>query len=281
MFATSMGTARRNDLSDFKDIRRNGKIAMKLDEGESLVAVKPCTDDAHVLIATRAGKAIRFAVDEIRVFKSRDSVGVRAVKLAKDDVVVSMSVLNGIEANAEQRAAFIKYANAKRRAAGEEADDAAANAADAGEETTTSVELSEEEIAKFEAAEEILLTITENGYGKRTSAYEYRQTGRGGQGITNIVTSSRNGLVVATFPVETGDQIILMTDQAKIIRTSIEEIRIAGRNTQGVTIFRTADKEKVVSAVRIGADMAGSDDEDNAEEHVQTEGNAATTESSE
>lgn len=269
MFSTSMGTARRNDLSDFHDIRRNGKIAMKLDDGESLVDVRPCTDSDHVLIATRAGKAIRFAVDEIRVFKSRDSVGVRAVKLAQGDEVVSMSILKGIEATAEQRAAFIKYANAKRRAEGMEGEETP----EAGEESVATVELSAEEIATFEAAEEILLTITENGYGKRTTAYEYRVTGRGGQGITNIVTSARNGQVVATFPVESGDQIILMTDQAKMIRTSIEEIRIAGRNTQGVTIFRTATGEKVVSAVRIAADMVVDDISDDTET-TSEDGNA-------
>ena len=271
MFSTSMGTARRNDLSDFQDIRRNGKIAMKLDDGESLVGVKPCTDADHVMIATRAGKAIRFAVDEIRVFKSRDSVGVRAVKLANGDEVVSMSILTGIETTADERAAYIKYANAKRRAAGEEGDDAPAT--DNTDENVNAIELSPERIAEMEAAEQILLTITENGYGKRTSAYEYRQTGRGGQGITNIVTSARNGQVVSTFPVEAGDQIILMTDMAKIIRTSVEQIRIAGRNTQGVTIFRTADKEHVVSAVRISADMAGSDDEDATDDGA--EGTAA------
>ncbi len=258
MFSTSIGTARRNDLSDFHDIRRNGKIAMKLDAGESLVDVRPCTDADHVLIATRAGKAIRFAVDEIRVFKSRDSVGVRAVKLAKDDEVVSMSIVNGIEATPDERAAYIKYANAKRRANEDAADEATTPEAEE-ESSTTAIELSPERIAQLEAAEQILLTVTENGYGKRTSAYEYRVTGRGGQGITNIVTSARNGQVVATFPVEAGDQIILMTDQAKIIRTGIEEIRVAGRNTQGVTIFRTATNEKVVSAVRISADMAEDD----------------------
>ena len=284
MFATSMGTARRNDLSDFHDIRSNGKIAMKLDEGESLVAVRSCSDDQHVIIATRSGKAIRFAVDAIRVFKSRNSTGVRAIRLAGGDEVVSMSVIgNGSNAEPAERMAYIKFAAARRRAEGIESDDDAT--ADSDEEPTVEIDLDNDRIAELEEAEQVLLTITENGYGKRTTAFEYRKTNRGGKGITNIITSERNGKVVASMMVEAGDQIMLMTDQAKIIRTSIKDIRVAGRNTQGVTIFKTAGGEKVVSAVRIKGEMLEGDDiadaelESGAEESGNDDAEVATEKS--
>ena len=273
MFATSMGTARRNDLSDFHNVMRNGKIAMKLDEGESLISVRPCNDDSHVLVATKNGKAIRFAADAIRVFKSRASTGVRAIKLKDGDEVVSMSILGGgVGASPDERAAFVKYANAKRRLEGDDS-------ADDADEEVTSLTLTDEQIAEMEAKDEIILTLTENGFGKRTSYYEYRPTNRGGQGITNIVTSDRNGKVVASMLVEENDQIMLMTDQAKLIRTSVKDIRITGRNTQGVTVFKTGKNEKVVSAVRIRGDML--EDEDDVE--LDEDGNvieAATEENS-
>lgn len=266
MFATSMGTARRNDLSDFHNVMRNGKIAMKLDEGESLVAVRPCDESSHVLVATKQGKAIRFAADAIRVFKSRASTGVRAIRLADGDEVVSMSILHdGAGASVDERAAYLKLQAAKRRA--ESGEDELAEASDSAEdgEIANDIELSAERIAELEAKEDIVLTITVNGFGKRTSSYEYRTSNRGGKGIANIVTSARNGDVVSSIAVEEGDQIMLMTDQAKIIRTSVEDIRIAGRNTQGVTIFKTADGEKVVSAVRIKAAMLEEDEIEESE----------------
>lgn len=245
-FATAKGNARRNDLSDFHDIRANGKIAIRLDEGDKLVAVRPCTEKDHVLLAAKSGKCIRFPVDDVRVFKSRTSDGVRGMRLSGGDEVVSMSILHGIDCTAEERAAYVKYAAAKRRS------DDEAVADDAVDENVAEVTLSPERIAEMEAAEEFILTVTENGYGKRSSAYEYRTIGRGGSGITNIITSARNGKVVASQPVaQTGGQIMLMTDRATVIRTRIDDIRIAGRNTQGVTILKTASGEKVVSVVTL------------------------------
>jgi len=246
-FATAKGNARRNDLSDFHDIRSNGKIAIRLDEGDKLVAVRPCTEHDHVLLAAKSGKCIRFNVDDVRVFKSRTSDGVRGMRLAEGDEVVSMSILHGIDCTAEERAAYVKYASAKRRAD----DETVVVKEEAGEEKVAEVTLSPERIAEMEAAEEFILTITENGYGKRSSAYEYRTTNRGGSGITNIVTSARNGSVVASQPVEQVGQVMLMTNKATVIRTTLADIRIAGRNTQGVTILKTGTGEKVVSVVTL------------------------------
>jgi DNA gyrase subunit A len=266
MFATKSGNARRNDLSDFHDIRTNGKIAMKLDEGDRLIGVLVCDEKDHVLLAAKSGKCIRFPVDAIRVFKSRSSDGVRGMKLSEGDEVVSMSILKGIDTTAEERAAFVKYSAAKRRALlGDEGAESAAP--DAEEGAVSEITLSPERIAQLEEAEQFLLTITENGYGKRSSAYEYRTTNRGGSGITNIVTSERNGQVIASFPIGADDQIMLLTDKAKLIRTPVKDIRIAGRNTQGVTILKTADKEKVTSAVRLGEGM-GDEGGDEAEGEI-------------
>ncbi len=245
-FATAKGNVRRNDLSDFHDIRANGKIAIRLDEADSLVSVQPCTERDHVMLASRSGKCIRFPVDDVRVFKSRTSDGVRGMRLAEGDTVVSMTILRGIDCTAEERAAYVKYASAKRRA-----EDETAVAEDTSDEKIADVTLSPERIAEMEAAEEFILTVTENGYGKRSSAYEYRTTGRGGSGITNIITSERNGSVVASLPVESEYQIMLMTNKATVIRTPVEGIRIAGRNTQGVTILKTGKGETVVSVVPV------------------------------
>lgn len=251
-FATAKGNVRRNDLSDFHDIRTNGKIAIRLEEGDSLIGVLPCDEKQHVLLASRAGKCIRFPVDAVRVFKSRTSDGVRGMKLAEGDSVISMSILSGSEIPMEERDAYLKYASAKRRVAGEEAD-----ASD--EVPANTITLPQSRLDELEAAEQFLLTITENGYGKRSSTYEYRITNRGGSGVTNIVTSARNGGVVASFPVEQEDQIMLMTDKAKLIRTPVHDIRIAGRNTQGVTLFKTAKDEKVISASHIAGAMVAND----------------------
>jgi DNA gyrase subunit A len=249
MFATVKGNARRNDLSDFRDIRANGKIAMKLDEGDRLVGVLPCKAEDHVLLAAKSGKCVRFPVEAIRVFKSRSSDGVRGMKLAGGDEVVSMSILKGSDATTEERAAYLKIAKLKR--GDTEAEAAPAKDEEGGEEAVNAITLSPERIAQLAAGEEFILTITEKGYGKRTSAYEYRTTNRGGSGITNIITSTRNGKVVASFPVSDANQIMLMTDKGTLIRTPIVDIRIAGRNTQGVTILRTGEGEKVVSAVKL------------------------------
>jgi DNA gyrase subunit A len=263
MFATSMGTIRRNDLSDFQRIQSNGKIAMKLDDGESLIGVAPCSQADDVLLASNSGKCIRFPVHLIRVFKSRDSVGVRAMKLAQGDNVVSMSILGGgADVTSEERGAYLKRANQLRRASGEEVEVITVNEE---EETSTTIELSDERFNELAGREQFIFTVTENGYGKRSSAYEYRVTGRGGSGIVNIITSARNGKVVGSFPINHDDQLMLMTDGAKLIRCGVADVRIAGRNTQGVTIFKVGTDEKVVSAVRINASMLGEDEAEDVE----------------
>lgn len=233
LFATAKGSVRRNSMDAFSNIRSSGKIAMKFEEGsdDRLIGVSLLTEADDVLLATRNGRAIRFAATDVREFQSRDSTGVRGARLLGDDEVISLSVLRGFEATPQEREDYLRAAPWK--------------------EGDREVTLSPERMAEFEAAEEFILTVTSNGYGKRTSAYEYRQTNRGGQGITNIVTSDRNGPVVASFPAHNGEQLMLVTDQAKLIRTTVGDIRIAGRNTQGVTIFRVADNEHVVSAARI------------------------------
>lgn len=264
-FATSKGNVRRNDLSDFHDIRSNGKIAIRLDEDDKLVGVLPCHEHEHVLLAAKGGKCIRFPVTEVRVFKSRTSDGVRGMKLTEGDQVVSMSILAGNEIPMEERDAYLKYASSKRRVAGEEeVESAAPEEAEAAPETT--ITLPQERLDELERVEQFLLTITENGFGKRSSTYEYRITGRGGSGVTNIVTSTRNGGVMQSFPVEQDDQIILMTDKATLIRTPVHDIRIAGRNTQGVTIFKTAKDEKVISASLIKGGAAEVEGEEEAGE---------------
>ncbi len=287
MFATAKGNARRNDLSDFHDIRTNGKIAMRLDEGDRLIGVMTCTDKDHVLLASRQGKCIRFPVDAIRVFKSRTSDGVRGMKLAEKDEVISMSILNGSNVTTEERAAYLKVAAARRRAAGEDTscDDASASGTGShaakdpaqplrdsqdDEEPVNAITLSEARIGQLAANEQFILTMTENGFGKRSSAYEYRITNRGGSGITSIVTSPRNGKVIASMPVEATDQVLLLTDKATLIRTPVKDIRVAGRNTQGVTILKTAEGEKVVSASRIKEGVI-TESEEQIDETVEAE----------
>jgi DNA gyrase subunit A len=233
MFATAKGSVRRNSMDAFANIRTNGKIAMKFEEGsqDRLIGVSLLTEDNDVLLATKQGKAIRFAATDVREFQSRDSTGVRGARLAEGDEVISLSVLRGFDATPQEREDYLKAAPWK--------------------EGDREITLSPERMAQFEAAEEFVLTVTANGYGKRTSAYEYRRTNRGGQGITNIVSSDRNGPVVASFPAHNGEQLMLVTDQAKLIRTTVGSVRVTGRNTQGVILFRVADNEHVVSAARI------------------------------
>ena len=249
LFATSSGTVRRNRLSDFSRVMANGKIAMKLEDDNAwLVEVKTCSESDDVLLATAGGKCIRFPVSEIRVFSGRSSVGVRGIRLAKGDRIISLSLLRHNEISVEERDAYLRYANARRRAAGE----------GEGEERTCTpgeigVELDPARIAELEAAEEFVLSVANDGLGKRTSAYEYRTSGRGGQGITSMdLTRSRgrrkiSPLVVAAFPVEPNDEVVLVTDGGQLIRSGVDDIRIAGRSTRGVTLFRVADDEQVVS----------------------------------
>ncbi len=262
MFATSTGTIRRNDLSDFHNVMSNGKIAMKLGEGEQLVSVLPCDESQDVLLAARSGKCIRFPAKLIRVFKSRASTGVKAIKLADGDTVMSMSILTGgSDVSVEERTAYLKRASLLRRQDGDEIT--------VDEEGADSIELSEERFAELAAREQFILSVTENGYGKRTSSYEYRVSGRGGQGVVNIVTSERNGSVVASFPIEEEDQLLLMTDKAKLIRCPIADVRIAGRSTQGVKLFTVDQDEQVVTAVRIDGAMVAESEEEGSDDTME------------
>jgi DNA gyrase subunit A len=258
MFATAHGAVRRNSMDAFKNIPTAGKIAMKFgiaDEGEEedatdrLIGVALCSEEDDVLLATRSGKAIRFMSTAIREFQSRSSTGVRGVRLLGNDEVISMSILRRAGNSQEDKEAYLRFAPWKGEREGE-------------------CTLSSDRLAEMAEAEQFILTVTENGFGKRTSAYEYRRTGRGGQGYTNIDTSERNGRVIASFPVKPGEQIMLATDQGKMIRTTVGSIRIAGRNTQGVMIFRVDPSEHVVSVARI-------DEEDEVVVDVLNDGETA------
>ena len=259
IFATTGGTVRRNKLSDFCEVRRNGLIAMKLDDGESIVDVATATEHDDILLTTRAGQCIRFAVPEVRVFQGRTSMGVRGVSLAADDRVISLSILHHFEATSEERVAFLKRANALRRRMGEDVS-TETGAESETEEAEGAVELSDERFAAMQVAEQIILTVSENGYGKRTSSYEYRTTGRGGKGIVAMAVNARNGKLIAVFPVEQDDEIMLVTDGGQLIRCPVGGIRIAGRGTQGVIVFNTAEDERVVSVEHIGD--VGEDEEE-------------------
>ncbi len=253
MFATTGGTVRRNALTDFQQVNRNGKIAMKLAEGEAIADVGLCTEDDDVLLTTAAGACIRFPVTEVRVFKGRDSVGVRGIRLEKGDHIISMAIIRHVDAPAEERLAYIKM----RRALGGEATDA--GEVDAEEGASGNGQLGQERYAEMGALEQFILTVSENGYGKRTSSYEYRVTGRGGKGIVAMAVNERNGRLVASFPVEDQDQIMLVTDGGQLIRCPVDGIRIVGRASQGVIVFDTAEGERVMSVEHISEDTAGED----------------------
>ncbi len=262
MFATASGTVRRNRMSDFDSIRANGKIAMKLDEGDSLISVLPCNEDQDVFLATYRGRAIRFPVTEIRIFAGRNSTGVRGITLGADDRIIDMAMLNRGESDSAIRAAYIKQSRAARRA-----ETGIEEEADTDEEETTII-LSDEKMAQMAEREEFILTISENGFGKRTSSYEYRLTHRGGGGFANIKLGGKNTAVAGSFPVADDHDIIMVTDGGKIIRTPVADVRIAGRSTAGVTLFRTADNEKVVSAISIEGAEEETEDSTNAEATV-------------
>jgi len=247
MFATTRGTVRRNKLSDFVDVRRSGIIAMKLDEGDAIVDVQICTENDDVLLTSAAGQCIRFAVRDVRVFQGRTSMGVRGINLAEGDKVISLSILRHVEASAEERAAYLKRASAVRRGGNGDAEE---NGADQ-EEAEGAIELGEIRYVEMSAAEQFVLTISEKGIGKRTSSYEYRTTGRGGKGIVAMAITEKNGRLVASFPVEESDQIMLVTDGGQLIRCPVDGIRIAGRATQGVIVFSTAEGERVASVERL------------------------------
>ncbi len=243
MFATTGGTVRRNKLSDFVDVRRSGIIAMKLGEGEGILGVDTCTESDDVLLTTADGQCIRFPTTEVRVFKGRDSVGVRGINLDKDDRLISMSILRHFEASSAERIAYLKMSRAVR-GEGAEAEDVPIEP-DVDEAAVG--ELSQERYVEMSAAEQFVLTVSENGYGKRSSSFEYRTTRRGGKGIVAMAVNERNGPLIASFPVEHNDQIMMVSDGGQIIRMPIDDIRIIGRGTQGVIVFDTAEDEKVVS----------------------------------
>jgi DNA gyrase subunit A len=247
MFATANGTVRRNSMDAFTNIPSNGKIAMRFDEGsdDRLIGVALLTEGDDVLLATRQGKAIRFAATDVREFQSRTSTGVRGMSLREGDEVISLSILGGFDATTEERDEYLRAAPWK----GNEAQPT----------------LSPERMQQFAEAEQFILTVCANGYGKLSSAYEYRRTGRGGQGITNIDNIERNGPVLASFPAHQSDQLMLVTDQAKLIRLSLSTMRVIGRNSAGVRLFNVADNEHVVSAARIAEEDNGDVAEETAE----------------
>ena len=255
IFATSHGTVRRNSMEDFVKINVNGKIAMKLDveSGDKLVNVDLCEDGDDVLLAARGGKAIRFAVSALRVFKSRSSTGVRGMKLKDGDEVMAMSILKGQSATVEEREAYLKSAPWK---------------SDPAKPT-----LSAERMAEISAAEDFILTVTVNGFGKRSSSHEFRAMGRGGQGVQSIATSERNGHVIANFRVDESEQVMMVTDQGKIIRMPIHDVRVMGRGTQGVNLFTVAEGERIVSVAKLAE--SDEDEEGLDEEAVDGEGEAA------
>jgi DNA gyrase subunit A len=260
MFATTRGTVRRNKLSDFAQVNRAGKLAMRLDEGEGIVDVQICSDKDDVLLTTAGGQCIRFAVDDVRVFKGRDSMGVRGIALGRDDSVISLAILKSFDATPGERAAYLKQ---RRALIGEGPDEPPeADAESDNGEANGSATLSLERFEAMGAAEQVILTVSENGYGKRTSSYEYRVSGRGGKGVVAMAVNARNGALVASFPVEETDEIMLVTDGGQLIRVPVTGIRVAGRATQGVIVFDTAEEERVVSVDRVGETEGEEDDEE-------------------
>ncbi|MGZ8336871.1 MAG: DNA gyrase subunit A, partial [Allosphingosinicella sp.] len=255
MFATAKGSVRRNSMDAFANIRTSGKIAMRFEEGsdDRLIAVSLLTEEDDVLLATRNGRAIRFAATDVREFQSRDSTGVRGARLIGDDEVISLSVLRGFAATPQEREDYLRAAPWKDRREGQ---------------PEPEQRLSDARMTEFAEAEEFILTVCANGYGKRSSAYEYRRTNRGGQGITNIDNLERNGPVVASFPAHRGEQLMLVTDQAKLIRMAVGDTRVIGRNSAGVRLFNVADDEHVVSAAKIDEDE---EPENEAEEMIAGE----------
>jgi DNA gyrase subunit A len=268
MFSTASGGVRRNKLSDFTQVNRNGKIAMKLDEGDQIVGVETCRPEQNVLLTSAKGQCIRFQVEDVRVFKGRDSTGVRGINLADGDTVISMTILNHFEASPEERAGYLKRANADRRATGEAVDIPAVAEADA-EETAGAVDLDQDRYVTMGAAEQFVLTVSERGFGKRTSSFEYRVSNRGGKGIKAMEVNQRNGSLVASFPVEPGDQLMLVTDGGQLIRVPVDGIRVVGRATQGVTIFNTGDSDKVVSVEHLAGEEANGEGEEGGEEPAE------------
>ena len=245
MFVTSSGGIRRNNLSDFSRINKNGKIAMKPADDETIISVQTCTDDNDILLATKKGQCIRFSVDKVRVFASRSSTGVRGIKLDKNDSVIGMTILNHVEGSNDEFRAYLKAASIMRRAKDEEEE------ISIDDDSGIDIELSTDRYAELAAKEEVILTVASNGQGKRTSSYEYRLTNRGGKGVISIMLAKSNADVVSSFPVDQSDQIMLIDDNGQLIRCPVSDIRIMGRNTQGVKIFNIDEKSSVVSVERV------------------------------
>lgn len=265
VFATSHGTCRRNPLSAFMNIRSNGLIAMKLGEGEKLIAVRTCSDDQDILLSTRLGKAIRFRSTDVRVFTGRTSTGVRGIKLAKKgDEVVGISILNNVAVETETRDQYLKLSGAIRRLSH---DDVEATYTQAVKEIGGS-EMGEEQFTDLREQEQFILTVSDKGYGKRTSAYEYRVSGRGGQGITNMELTEKNGEVVASYQVEDTHQIMMVSDGGQLIRMPVRNIRFVGRSSQGVTLFKVSDGETVCSVTRV---RETDDDDEDGDDIVEGE----------
>ena len=245
VFATAKGNARRNRLSDFTNVMANGKIAMKLNKEDLLIGVETCRENEDVLLASKLGKCIRFKVPDIRVFSGRSSSGVRGIRLKTSDEVISMTILKHADFSIEERDSYLKKETSLNN--GSEA-----NETKDLKKAESAITLSSERIRKMSDQEEFILTISQKGYGKRSSAYDYRITRRGGTGITNMELKKRNGSsVTASFPIDKNDHIVLVTDQGKLIRCPINDVRIARRQTQGVKLFDIADNEKVVSVTRL------------------------------
>jgi DNA gyrase subunit A len=245
IFATSDGSIRKNSLEDFKKIQSSGKIAMKLSQGNSIVGVKVCSDTDDYLLTTLDGKCIRTAVSRLRTTKSRSSEGVRGIKLSSQDKIISLSILSHTDASSGEIKAYLKMQRDKKIDVDDSED------IEQEDDGVEAVNLSEDMFSEMQACEQFILTVTENGYGKRTSSYHFRITNRGGSGIKSITTSKRNGKVLASFQIENADDIMLITKSGQLIRCPVKDVRVAGRNTQGVSIFKTSDQEKVVSASRV------------------------------
>ena len=229
LFVTKFGNVRRNKVSDFINIKANGKRAMKLDNNDKLIQVLLTGENNDIILSTSKGKCVRFNVNDVRVFSGRTSMGVRGIKLQKNDRIITASILNSIDVNTDEREEYLKYSNSLRRKEKKKTD------------------IKKDRLGLLHSKEEFLLSVTENGYGKRSSSFEYRKTKRGGQGIINIETSERNGGVVASFPVEDDEEVIMVTNRGKLIRLPVKGIRIVGRVSQGVTLLNTEKSEKVVS----------------------------------
>ncbi len=235
IFATSSGNIRRNKLTDFHNINANGKIAMKLNDNDKLVNVLTCSEDSNIFLSTKLGKCIRFSCQDLRIFSGRSSVGVRGIRLAKEDSVISLAILNGIDFDVNERDDYLRISSVIRK-----------------KEKVENNTLDKEKFSILQSNEEFILSVTDKGFGKRSSAYEYRKTKRGGLGIANMQLSDRNGSqVVASFPISNNDQLMLVTDKGKLIRCPVNDVRIGGRQTQGVTLFNVSDEERVVSVAKL------------------------------